>query len=266
MGNLLRIKQIHKPELSGYIEQVGDASYYSDSNPSGYISSLSQQADFQQLSGDLFTFSGDVTTNLSSTGQTLLSNLTSTGSTLEALINNVSGYVELSNADIDVLSGNVNTALSTANNYTYTVGNNLSGDVDTLSGHVVSQDSTLNTKINTVSGGLSSRVSSLEGVFAASGSDFVDVSSNNQVSSGQKTFNSRVDFKQINIVPVTGDYVNPGGLNNYLYTQYTDNDLLFVSGINGSGGYVTGDLFVTKVVYPNNEECIISSNFYSGNY
>ena len=109
---------------------------------------------------------------------------------------------------------------------------------------------------------MSSRITSLEGVFAASGGSFVDIYSNNQTVIGQKNFDGKTSFKLINIAPISGDYSNPGGLNNYLYTQFIDNNIFYVSGL----GYRTGDFFVTKIMYPNNEECIISSNIYTGNY
>jgi len=71
MGNLVRIKQIDKPELSGYIKEVGDVNYYPATNPSGFISSVGQDADFLQLALDLSTLSGDLYTNLAATGATL---------------------------------------------------------------------------------------------------------------------------------------------------------------------------------------------------
>lgn len=265
MGNLIRLKQIDKPEFSGYIEQVGDSAYYSITNPSGFISSIDQDTGFLQLQLDVSTLSGDVNSDLATTGSTLASNLNSTGSYLNSKINDLSGYVELSNDDILIVSGNVNTARNVATGYAYTIGTDLSGDVNSLSGYVVAQDTVLNSKITTASGALSSRVSSLEGVFAASGSNFVDVSSNNQVVSGQKTFQSRVDFNLVNITPVSGGFVNPGGMNNYFFTEYTDDIVFLVSG-SGLTGYLTGDLFVTKAIYPNDEECVISSNIYTGNY
>ena len=268
MANLIRLKQIDKPEFSGYVEQIGDAKYYLQSNPSGYISSISGDSYFLQLSGDVSSLSGDFSSDLATTGQTLSTNLNSTGQTLDTKIDTLSGYVEDSNADIATVSGNVNTAQTVSTGYAFSIGTDLSGDVSSLSGYVVTEDTSLNTKITSASGSLSSRISSLEGVFSNSGSSFVDLTSNNQTISGQKNFDARTNFKLINIVPVTGDYINPGGLNNYFYTQFSDDATFFVSGISGfeSGGYMTGDIFVNKMVFPDGEECIMSSNIYTGTY
>jgi hypothetical protein len=268
MGNLIRLKQVDKPEFSGYIEQIGDLKYYLESNPSGFLSSISGDSHFLELSGDVFALSGDLSSNLTTTGQTLSSDLDSTGQTLSSKTNALSGYVESSNANIVTVSGDVNTALNTSTGYAFSVGTDLSGDVSSLSGYVTTEDSSLNSKITSTSGTLSSRISSLEGVFSNSGSSFVDLVSNNQTISGQKNFDSRTNFKLINIVPVTGDYINPGGLNNYFYTQFSDDATFFVSGVSGfqTGGYMTGDIFVNKMVFPDGNECIISSNIYTGTY
>jgi hypothetical protein len=110
MGNLVRIKQIDKPELSGYIKEVGDVSYYLGSNPSGFISSVVQDASFQQLTVDLSTLSGNLYTNLAATGATLTYSLSSTGNILDVKINNLSGYVEISNVKIAAVSGDVDYA------------------------------------------------------------------------------------------------------------------------------------------------------------
>lgn len=262
MGNLIRLKQVDNPEFSGYVQEIGNNLYYSVSNPSGFISSVNQDSDFLQLSVDVSTISGDLVSSIASTGETLTLDLSSTGSTLDTKIDNLSGYLEVSNTNIETISGNVNTAQNVSTGYAYNIGTDLSGDITSLSGYVVSSDSSLSSQISSLDSSLTARVSSLEGVFVASGSNFVDINSNNQTVLGQKSFDSRVDFKLINTTPVTGDYSNPGGQNAYIYTQFTDDDLFFASGL----GYVTGDLFVTKIVYPNDEECIISSNYYTGTY
>jgi hypothetical protein len=251
MGNLVRIKQIDKPELSGYIREVGDVNYYPTSNPSGYISSVNQDADFSQLALDVSTLSGDLYSDLAATGATLTYNLGSSGNALNTKIDNLSGYVEVSNVKIATVSGNVDYAQFLATGLDYSSNITLSGNIIATSGYA-----------SGTSGSLSSRITSLEGVFAASGSNFVDIYSNNQTVIGQKNFDGKTSFKLINIVPISGDYSNPGGLNNYLYTQFIDNNIFYVSGL----GYRTGDFFVTKIMYPNNEECIISSNIYTGNY
>ena len=262
MGNLVRIKQIDKPELSGYIKEVGDVSYYLGSNPSGFISSVVQDASFQQLTVDLSTLSGNLYTNLAATGATLTYSLSSTGNILDVKINNLSGYVEISNVKIAAVSGDVDYAKYLATGLDYSSNVIISGNIISTSGYASGISGFLDSKISTTSGSLSSRITSLEGVFVASGGNFIDIYSNNQTVIGEKNFNGKTSFKLINIVPVSGDYSNPGGLNNYLYTQFIDNNIFYVSGL----GYRTGDFFITKVMYPNNEECIISSNIYTGNY
>ena len=55
MANLVRLKQLDKPELSGYILNVTDQSYYPNANPSGYITDLKSDNDFIVLSGNVIT-------------------------------------------------------------------------------------------------------------------------------------------------------------------------------------------------------------------
>ena len=262
MGNLVRIKQIDKPELSGYIKEVGDVNYYLGSNPSGFISSVNQDANFSQLVVDVSTLSGNLYTNLAATGATFSYSLSSTGNILDVKINNLSGYVEISNVKISTVSGNVDYVQNLATGLDYSSNVILSGNIISTSGYASGISGFLDAKISTTSGSLSSRITSLEGVFVASGGNFVDIYSNNQTVIGEKNFDGKTSFKLINIAPISGDYSNPGGLNNYLYTQFIDNNIFYVSGL----GYRTGDFFVTKIMYPNNEECIISSNIYTGNY
>ena len=211
---------------------------------------------------DVSTLSGNLYTNLAATGATFSYSLSSTGNILDVKINNLSGYVEISNVKISTVSGNVNYVQYLATGLDYSSNVILSGNIISTSGYASGISGFLDAKISTTSGSLSSRITSLEGVFAASGGSFVDIYSNNQTVIGQKNFDGKTSFKLINIAPISGDYSNPGGLNNYLYTQFIDNNIFYVSGL----GYRTGDFFVTKIMYPNNEECIISSNIYTGNY
>ena len=115
---------------------------------------------------------------------------------------------------------------------------------------------------NNVSGNLGSRISTLETNFATTGSNFVDLNSNNQTIEGSKTFNNKIGFKQIDILPYAGNYSNPGGQHGILFTQFIDNYSFTASGL----GTITGDAFVTKIMQPNNIECIISSIIYTGSY
>ncbi len=135
MGNLVRIKQIDKPELSGYIREVGDVNYYPTSNPSGYISSVNQDADFSQLALDVSTLSGDLYSDLAATGATLTYNLGSSGNTLNTKIDNLSGYVEVSNVKIATVSGNVDYAQYLATGLDYSSNIILSGNIIATSGY-----------------------------------------------------------------------------------------------------------------------------------
>ena len=262
MPNLIRLKQIDNPELSGYVQQIGNAEYYSNTNPSGYISSVTQDSDFNQLEADFSTLSGNLNTSLSSTGSSLLNTIAATGSALNTKINNLSGYIEVSNSNLSALSGTVNYVQYLATGLDYSSNVTVSGNIINTSGYAASISGNLNTKIDTASGNLGARISSLENTFANSGSNFVDLNSNNQTINGEKTFDSKTSFKQINIIPVTGNYSNPGGLSNLLYTQFIDNNIFFVSGL----GNITGDFFVTKLMHPNNIECIVSTVIYTGTY
>lgn len=262
MPNLIRLKQIDNPELSGYVRQVGDAQYYPNTNPSGYLSSVTEDADFNQLDADFTTLSGNLNSSLNSTGNALSSLIASTGAALNTKIDNLSGYVNLTNANLSTVSGNVNYVQFLATGLDYSSNVLMSGNIVNTSGYATNISGVLNSKINTLSGNLGSRVSALENTFAYSGSNFVDLNSNGQIVNGQKTFNARTSFKQINIVPVSGNYSNPGGLNNLLYTQFIDDNIFYVSGL----GNITGDFFITKLMHPNNIECIVSTMIFTGSY
>jgi hypothetical protein len=262
MPNLIRLKQIDNPELSGYVRQIGDAQYYLNTNPSGYLSSVTQDPDFNQLDVDFSTLSGNLNSSLNSTGSALSSSIASTGTTLNTKIDNLSGYVNLTNTNLSTVSGNVNYVQFLATGLDYSSNVLMSGNIINTSGYAANISGVLNSKISTVSGNLGARVSALENTFAYSGSNFVDLNSNGQTVVGQKTFNSKTSFKQINIIPVSGNYSNPGGLSNLMFTQFIDNNVFYVSGL----GYITGDFFVTKFMYPNNIECIVSTMIYTGSY
>ena len=75
MANLVRLKQLDQPELSGFILDVTDQSYYPSNNPSGYISDLLSESDFIVLSG-----------NLTNTGSSLVSLIQSTQTNLSGLV------------------------------------------------------------------------------------------------------------------------------------------------------------------------------------
>lgn len=262
MPNLIRLKQIDNPELSGYVRQIGDAQYYPSSNPSGYLSSVTGDPDFNQLEVDFYVLSGNLNSSLATTGNSLSGALNSTGLTLDVKINTLSGYVGLTNTNLATVSGNVNYTQFLTTGLDYSSNVLMSGNITNVSGYALSISGNLNSKIDTLSGNLGGRISSLENTFVSSGGNFLDLSSNDQTVSGQKTFSARTSFKQINIIPVSGNYSNPGGLNNLLYTQFIDNNIFYVTGL----GNITGDFFVTKLMHPNNIECIVSTMIYTGSY
>lgn len=262
MANLIRIKQIDQPELSGYITDVTNQSYYPASNPSGYLSSVASDSNFIALSGNLnntgVILDNKITT-LSGFGVTLVNN---TGNFLQTEIVSLSGYVDATNANLSTVSGLASSAISLTTGLQYETSGVISGEVSGLNATITGVSGVLFGQISTASGNLNSRVTSLENTFTASGSNFLDLASNNQIVSGAKSFTNRVGFKQIDILPYTGNYSNPGGQHEILFTQFVDNYTFAASGY----GTLTGDLFVTKIMHPNNVELIISSMIYTGNY
>lgn len=262
MPNLIRLKQIDNPELSGHVRQIGDAQYYLNTNPSGYLSSVTGDADFNQLEVDFSTLSGNLNSSLNATATALSNSIVSSGSILNTKIDNLSGYVNLTNTNLSTVSGNANYIKFLTTGLDYSSNVLMSGHIIDTSGYASGISGVLNSKINTVSGNLGARVSALETTFAYSGSNFVDLNSNGQTIVGQKTFDSKTSFKQVNIIPVSGNYSNPGGLSNLMFTQFIDDNIFYISGL----GYVTGDFFVTKFMYPNNIECVVSTMIYTGSY
>lgn len=262
MPNLIRLKQIDQPEISGYVLDVTDGYYYEANNPSGFISSVSSDSAFLSLSGNLISTGYTLNSSITSLSGTLSSSISSTGINLTNQINSLSGVVNSLDSDLTIVSGLAISASNSVAALETEVSGALSGEVATLNSTITSVSGVLNTKISNVSGDLSSRVSSLESSFASTGSNFVDLNSNNQTIEGTKIFNNRIYFKQLDLIPFTGNYSNPGGQNHILFTQ-TIEDYSF----NASGnGIVTGDLFVTKIMQQNNIECIISSIIFTGSY
>jgi hypothetical protein len=262
MPNLIRLKQIDKPELSGYVKEITDSSYYPNNNPSGYISSVSSDSAFALLSGNLISSGSNLNSQDLSISGYFVSTINNTGSNLQGKIDSLSGVVGITNNDLSVISGLSNSAIYLVTGLEFETSGVISGEVATLNSTITGASGVLDTKINNVSGSLNSRVSVLENNFATTGSNFVDLNSNGQTIEGTKAFNNRISFKQIDLIPYTGNYSNPGGLNQILFTQFTDNYAFTASGY----GPVTGDLFVTKVMLQNNVECILSSIIYTGSY
>lgn len=262
MANLVRLKQLDKPELSGYILDVTDQSYYPSDNPSGYISDLKSDNDFIVLSGNLVATGSNLNSLIDSNTAALSGLVISTGSYLNSKIDTLSGYVEVTNLNVSTVSGNAQYAINLITGFEVEVSGVISGEVSGLVNLNLNTSGVLNNKITNLSGNLEPRISNLETNFATTGSNFVDLNSNNQTIEGSKTFNNKIGFKQIDILPYAGNYSNPGGQHGILFTQFIDNYSFTASGL----GSVTGDVFVTKMMQPNNIECIISSMIYTGSY
>lgn len=262
MANLVRLKQLDQPELSGYVLDVTDKSYYPSNNPSGYISDLLSENNFVVLSGNLAA-TGSTLNSLIQAGDTNLSGLIiSTGSYLDSRIDTVSGDLSTANLNISTVSGDAQYAINLITGFEVEVSGVISGEVSGLTILITGTSGVLNTKIDSVSGNLNSRITSLEDNFALTGSNFVDLTSNNQTIEGTKTFNSKIGFKQIDLLPYTGNYSNPGGEHGILFTQLIEDYSFPASGM----GTLIGDAFVTKIMQPNNIQCIISSIIYTGSY
>jgi hypothetical protein len=262
MANLVRLKQVDQPELSGYIVEVTDLKYYPVGNPSGYLSSISSDSSFTSLSGQLYTSSGALNSKVDSVSGVLSSSTASSGVYLEAQITTLSGHLNTAIVSISGVSDQAIYAQFLATGFQPVVSGALSGERAAMTIIVTGTSGQLNTKISTVSGNLNSRIASLETNFATTGSNFVDLISNSQTILGTKTFSNRIGFKQIDILPHTGNYTNPGGEHGILFTQFIDQNPFYASGL----GTITGDFFVTKLMQPNNIECIISSMIYTGAY
>jgi hypothetical protein len=262
MGNLIRVKQVDQVEFSGLIRQVGDPNYYQSSNPSGYISSVSSDSSFIALSGNLNTTSGNLNSSISNASGALNVKIQSTGSFLQSEVSSLSGQLFTTNTNLSVVSGNVDYSVYLTTGLQNQVSGIISGQTASFNSGILSASGTLNSKITNVSGLLNARVSSLETSFSTSGSNFVDVVSDNQTISGSKSFSNRVGFKQIDLLPYSGNYANPGGQHGILFTQFIDNQTFYASGL----GTITGDYFITKIMQPNNIECVISSMIYTGAY
>ena len=262
MANLVRLKQLDKPELSGYILDVTDQNYYPSNNPSGYISDISSDNNFIVLSGNLNTTGANLTSAINSSGSVLSGLVISSGSYLDAKINTLSGNLNTTNVNLSSVSGDTQYAISLITGFEVEVSGAISGEVSGLTILITGTSGVLDTKINNVSGNLGARITDLENNFATTGSNFLDLNSNGQTVEGSKTFNNTVGFKKIDILPYTGNYSNPGGQHGILFTQFLDNYSFNVSGL----GTITGDAFVTKIMQQNNVECIISSIIYTGSY
>ena len=262
MANLIRLKQIDKPELSGYVIDITDGSYYPIDNPSGYISSVASNSAFITLSGNLISTGYNLNAQDLAVSGTLTSLVNSTGVNLQNKINSLSGVVINTISDLNTVSGLTSNAIYLTTGLEYETSGVISGEVATLNATITGTSGVLNTKISNVSGNLNSRISVLETNFATTGSNFLDLNSNGQAVQGTKTFNNTTSFKLLNLIPFEGNYSNPGGQNQLIFTQFIEDYSFAASGYD----IATGDLFVTKIMQQNNTECIISSIIFTGSY
>ena len=105
MANLIRLKQIDKPELSGYVIDVTDESYYPIDNPSGYISSVASNSAFITLSGNLISTGYNLNAHDLAVSGTLTSLVNDTGVNLKNKINTLSVVVINTISDLNTVSG-----------------------------------------------------------------------------------------------------------------------------------------------------------------
>jgi len=262
MANVIRIKQIDQPELSGYILDVTDQNYYPAANPSGYLSSVASDPDFIALSGDLNNTGIVLDNKINTLSGFTVSLVNSSGAFLQSEILSLSGDLNATNANLTTVSGLAISAIALTTGLDFDVSGVISGEVSKLNSTITGVSGYLSSQTASVSGIFNSRVTTLENTFATSGSNFLDLASNNQIVSGSKSFTNRIGFKQIDILPYSGNYSNPGGQHEILFTQFTEDYTFAASGY----GNLTGDLFVTKIMHPNNIELIISSMIFTGNY
>ena len=199
MANLVRLKQLEQPELSGFILDVTDQSYYPSNNPSGYISDLLSENDFIVLSGNLTNTGSSLVSSIQSTQTSLSGFVISTGTFLNSRIDSVSGDLVTTNLDVYTVSGQVQSTVNSFSGFKIEVSGSISGEVSGLNISINQASGALNTKIDNVSGNLNSRITNLEDNFALTGSNFVDLDSNNQIIEGSKTFNNKIKVFKIQL-------------------------------------------------------------------
>jgi len=151
MANLVRLKQLDKPELSGYILSVTDENYYPSNNPSGYISDISSDSDFIALSGNLNTTGSNLLSGINSSGAALSGLIISSGSFLDLRIDTLSGNLNTTNANVSTVSGNAQYAINLITGYEVEVSGVISGEVSGLTDLITGTSGVLNTKINNLS-------------------------------------------------------------------------------------------------------------------
>ena len=150
MANLVRLKQLEQPELSGFILDVTDQSYYPSNNPSGYISDLLSENDFIVLSGNLTNTGSSLVSSIQSTQTSLSGFVISTGTFLNSRIDSVSGDLVTTNLDVYTVSGQVQSTVNSFSGFKIEVSGSISGEVSGLNISINQASGALNTKINNV--------------------------------------------------------------------------------------------------------------------
>jgi len=186
MANVIRIKQIDQPELSGYILDVTDQNYYPAANPSGYLSSVASDPDFIALSGDLNNTGIILDNKINTLSGFTVSLVNSSGAFLQSEILSLSGDLNATNANLTTVSGLAISAIALTTGLDFDVSGVISGEVSKLNSTITGVSGYLSSQTASVSGIFNSRVTTLENTFAASGSNFLDLASNNQIVSGSK--------------------------------------------------------------------------------
>ena len=151
MANLVRLKQLEQPELSGFILDVTDQSYYPSNNPSGYISDLLSENDFIVLSGNLTNTGSSLVSSIQSTQTSLSGFVISTGTFLNSRIDSVSGDLVTTNLDVYTVSGQVQSTVNSFSGFKIEVSGSISGEVSGLNISINQASGALNTKIDNVS-------------------------------------------------------------------------------------------------------------------
>lgn len=186
MANLIRIKQINNPELSGFVQNVGDISYYPlISNPSGYITQTVLSTATGVLNGNLLTLSGNLEADIA---------------TAQANAYN------RSDSSSGVLSTRLNSTGAELYNQIYALSGTTTGISGYLSARDLSISGALNTKINTISGNSQNYTDLVSGslssqITASSSATTVTaiVSGVHFSFTGDKVFNSEITVPKINL-------------------------------------------------------------------
>jgi hypothetical protein len=186
-----------------------------DNNNVNFQNGMGLQVSGAQVTPALYATS----TNLASTGSTLVTNLASTGSTLNSSINSLSG----------TLTGNYLTTSSASSTYATitnlaSTGSTLVNSIGSLSGTLTSNYSTI-TNLASTGSTLDTKINSLSGYINSSSSNIV-FTTGNQTISGTKTFIQDTTFGD----SAQGDFLVISGNNFTVYGSGNFTSGLFVNG------------------------------------